>query len=85
MVLVDDGIDTLEDCQAMFGPVLQAQGIGCKLKGGEARKCLDAMSTASCPGQGVLLDDALPAQCGDVWKKCPAVPGEDNEDTANAG
>lgn len=69
--LLFDGLDTIEECRAVFGPDVASQAETCKLDRAPARACLDAMETLACPTDPEAeLDDALPAECSTTWKKC---------------
>ncbi|MCA9492683.1 MAG: hypothetical protein KC621_22270 [Myxococcales bacterium] len=84
--LVFDGADTLESCQAVYGPDFAAQGAGCVLKSKLANQCLDELSALACPDDG-NVDAVLPAVCSTVWIKCEDVPDptSSTEETGIAG
>lgn len=75
---VFDGIDTVDDCQNVFGPpVVEASGT-CRLNREAARDCLMLLDGLGCSGDPLDVDAGLPAECGMVWEQC--VPGEDGEE-----
>jgi hypothetical protein len=77
-VLAFDGIDTQEECLAVYGPEIEAAGDGCKLARSEANKCLKSMEGLACPADATDLDAGLPPVCEYSWKKCIADPGDVN-------
>ena len=80
-VLAFDGLDTQEECLAIHGPEIEAEGGACKLARSEAKKCLTAMEGLACPPEGTDLDGGIPPVCDYSWKKCIADPGDVNGET----
>lgn len=81
--LVFDGLDTIEECRALFGPDVAAQADTCKINRAAASRCLEAMDGLVCPTEeGAVLDDNLPAECTTTWKKClgQTADGDDTGD-----
>jgi len=78
-----DGVASHEDCLGLIGSDVDGWGEGCKYKGGKAKKCLKAMEVLTCPGEGKLLDDVVPLECDEVYIKCEATPGDDDDDVGD--
>jgi hypothetical protein len=76
-----DGIDTHDECLAVYGPEIEAEGEGCTLARSEARKCLASMEELACPADATDLDAGIPPVCSYSWKKCIADPGDVNGET----
>lgn len=81
-----DGLPTVEDCRAEFGPPLAARAEGCKLEKDAAELCLQELDGAACPEEGAP-EDALPAVCAPdlVWKKCDGPTGAGDDEDASEG
>lgn len=76
--LAFEGIASHEDCLGLFGPDLDAQAQReCTYKGGKARACIRRMKKLECPAEGVLLDEVLPEECGEIYTECEPVEDTD--------
>lgn len=73
---VFDGIDTVEECQAAFGPAMVEASSGCRLNRPSARDCLSLLDGLGCVADPLDVDAALPAECGMVWEQCVPVEEE---------
>lgn len=69
-VLTFDGIESKDDCLAMVGPAIEAEVGYCDYNPKQAKKCLQAMETMGCPGDGQTIDDVIPVDCSGVTSAC---------------
>ena len=67
---VFDGVDTAEECEALYGPAVVDDSLACKLDKKTAKTCLDSLDGLACPGEGYDVDGSLPSECESVWTTC---------------
>jgi hypothetical protein len=73
---VFDGIDTPEECEAVYGPAVTDSALTCKLDKKAAKVCLESLDGLACPSEGYDVDGNLPSECAQVWTDCQTAEEE---------
>ena len=77
-VLAFDGIDE-STCQGVWGPIFKDEASRCKLRAGPAKECVAALESATCPSEGLLIDQ-LPESCSSTYVNCTDVVDDTDTD-----